>query len=190
MRRRRRPQSDDDSSPHSTTKTIAGTGGWRTRLHTQTEGWSSCVSRVEGSTPGSVGELGVWELRQGAWWLEVDYRGRLRAKMRRKVRRASRRELEQEVGKHGAIGCEKRTRKNAMQHVDQRLFESRNRPGRAGDERTKLVFSCSMCFSQTQVAQQNCLLAFIADVLLAPKGAASKVLECWSSWRWDATCVG
>ena len=43
VRRRRRPQSGDDSSPQSTSKTTAGTGGWRTRVHTQTEGWSPRV---------------------------------------------------------------------------------------------------------------------------------------------------
>ena len=40
MRSRRRPPSNVDSIPQSTTEATAGTGGWRTRLHTQTEGWS------------------------------------------------------------------------------------------------------------------------------------------------------
>ena len=38
---RRRPPSDVDSIPQPTTEATAGTGGWRTRLHTQTEGWST-----------------------------------------------------------------------------------------------------------------------------------------------------
>ena len=41
VRSRRRPTSDVDSIPQSTTEATAGTSGWRTRLHTQTEGWSS-----------------------------------------------------------------------------------------------------------------------------------------------------
>ena len=39
VRSRRRPTSDVDSIPQSITEATAGTGGWRTRLHTQTEGW-------------------------------------------------------------------------------------------------------------------------------------------------------
>ena len=79
---------------------------------------------LEGSsTSGREGELGEWELKQGAW-LKVDYRGRLNAKRRKKGWRASRRELEQEMGKRRermkTIGREKRTKKYAMQHVDQR----------------------------------------------------------------------
>ena len=40
-RSHRRPTSDVDSIPQSTTEGPAGTGGWRTRLHTQTDGWSA-----------------------------------------------------------------------------------------------------------------------------------------------------
>ena len=40
VRSRRRPTSDVDSIAQSTTEATEGIGGWRTRLHTQTEGWS------------------------------------------------------------------------------------------------------------------------------------------------------
>ena len=40
VRSRRRPPSDVDIIPQPTTEATAGTGGWRTPLHTQTEGWS------------------------------------------------------------------------------------------------------------------------------------------------------
>ena len=40
VRSRRRPPSDVDGIPQSTTEAIAGTGGWRTRLRSPTEGWS------------------------------------------------------------------------------------------------------------------------------------------------------
>ena len=43
VRSRRRPQSDVDSIPQPTKEATGGTGGWRTRLHTQTEGWSPRV---------------------------------------------------------------------------------------------------------------------------------------------------
>ena len=39
-RSRRRSLGDVDGIPQPTTEATAGTSGWRTRLHTQTEGWS------------------------------------------------------------------------------------------------------------------------------------------------------
>ena len=41
MRSRGRPPSDVESIPQSTTEAAAGTGGWRTRIHTRTERGSS-----------------------------------------------------------------------------------------------------------------------------------------------------
>ena len=57
----------------------------------------------EGSSSGSDGEPVDWELRQGAWWLKVDHRGRINARTRRRIWRATRRKLEQEMGKRESV---------------------------------------------------------------------------------------
>ena len=66
VRSRRRPSSDADSIPLSTTKATAGTSGWRTRLHTQTEdgaqGWCGPGVCVFGEEPKAGRNETVWVL--------------------------------------------------------------------------------------------------------------------------------
>ena len=61
MHSRRRPTSDVDSIPQLTTEATAGTGGWRTRVHTQTQGWSPRVVWTWRVRPESRAE--VWTER-------------------------------------------------------------------------------------------------------------------------------